>query len=224
MLLSWLVASANRPSGGLIVWNRFCLWSDMKPTPRRFVYGLAFLTLATVAQAHPGHEGHELTWDFQAGVTHPFSGWDHLLALVAVGWWAAQLGGRARWLIPTTFLSLLGLAAFVGQRSSGAMVLDQAIAASVFIIGLLIASAARLPTIAAIALTAVFALFHGLAHGAEMPLTAGFGGYGAGLELASATLLAGGLGLGAWASQSGYPTTRLAGAAVSLVGLALLAS
>ena len=53
-----------------------------------------------LAQAHPGHDGHELTWDFQGGFLHPLSGWDHLGAMIAGGLWAAQPGGRARWRVP----------------------------------------------------------------------------------------------------------------------------
>src|SRR4051794_20900209 len=71
------------------------------------------LVVPALAHAHPGHEGHELTWDFTGGAVHPLSGWDHWLAMIAVGLWAAQQNGRARWAIPSAFVAaMLGGAAF----------------------------------------------------------------------------------------------------------------
>ena len=75
-----------------------------------FRAAFVLVALPTAALAHPGHGGGELTWDFSAGFAHPFSGWDHLLAMVAVGLWATQLGGRARWRAMPWMVILFGVA------------------------------------------------------------------------------------------------------------------
>jgi len=130
---------------------------------------IAFLALPVLASAHPGHDGHELTWDFSGGFAHPLSGWDHLLVMIAVGLWAAQLGGHARWLVPAAFAGVMALGAALGEEGVTFPGIEQGIAASVLVLGLLIAAAVRLPVTAGAALVGVFAIFHGLAHGAEMP-------------------------------------------------------
>ena len=144
------------------------------------------LVAAPLAQAHPGHEGHDFTWDFSGGFAHPLSGWDHLLAMIAVGLWAAQLGGRARWLVPSAFVGVMALGAALGHAGLMFPGVEQGIAASVLVLGLLIATAVRLPVAAGMALVGLFAGFHGIAHGAEMPATAGGLSYGAGFILATA--------------------------------------
>ncbi len=158
--------------------------------------GGILLALPVLAQAHPGHDGHELTWDFNGGFTHPLSGWDHLLAMIAVGLWAAQLGGRARWLVPVAFVGVMTLGAALGRTGVIFPGMEQGIAASVLVLGLLIAAAVRLPVTAGMALVGVFAIFHGFAHGAEMPGTAGGLFYGAGFVVATALLHAIGVGSG----------------------------
>lgn len=188
----------------------------MKPT--RFL-ALAIFALPVLAQAHPGHDGHDLTWDFTSGAAHPLSGWDHLLAMIAVGLWAAQLGGRSRWLVPAAFVSVMALGAVLGHAGLALPGVEQGIAASILILGLLIAAAVRLPAPAGMALVGIFALFHGVAHGAEMPATAGGLSYGAGFIVATAGLHAVGLGLG-FALQKQRTVARLAGGAVALAGAA----
>jgi hypothetical protein len=78
-------------------------------------FALAAFALPVLAHAHPGHDGHELTWDFTSGASHPLLGWDHLIAMVAVGLWAAQLGGRSRWLLPVAFVGVMALGAAAGH-------------------------------------------------------------------------------------------------------------
>lgn len=189
---------------------------------------LALLALAVAAPlsafAHPGHEGHDLTWDFSGGFAHPFTGWDHLLAMIAVGLWAAQLGGRARWLVPAAFLAAMTAGAAFGRAGFAFTGLEQSIAASVFVLGLLVATSARLPLAVAMTLTGLFAAFHGLAHGAEMPATSGALGYGIGFVAATAALHALGLGLGLVSLRTaGATRTKYAGYAIAACGLALLA-
>ncbi len=186
------------------------------------ILALAAFALPALAFAHPGHDGHEMTWDFATGASHPFSGWDHLLAMIAVGMWAAQLGGRNRWLVPAAFVSVMALGAILGRAGLALPGIEQGIAASLFVFGLLIAATIRVPVVAGMAIVGIFALFHGLAHGAEMPATAGGLSYGAGFIAATVVLHVVGLGLGA-ALKDHSKAIRLAGGAVALVGALALA-
>jgi len=186
--------------------------------------GAILLALPALAQAHPGHDGHELTWDFSGGFAHPFSGWDHLLAMIAVGLWAAQLGGRARWLVPAAFVSVMTLGAMLGHTGVIFLGVEQGIAASVLVLGLLVAAAVRLPIAAGVALVGVFAIFHGFAHGAEMPATAGALRYGAGFVVATALLHAAGVGLGVLAARTSANATRYAGWAIAASGVLMFAA
>lgn len=193
---------------------------------RMLLKGFVLLAaLPAIASAHPGHDGdHGFGWDFSSGFAHPFGGWDHLIAMIAVGLWAAQLGGRARWLVPAAFVSMMTLGAVLGHGGMSIAGTEQMIAASVLALGLLIATATRLPIAAGMALTGVFALFHGLAHGAEIPATAAGLSYGLGFVLTTALLHAAGLGLGLMASKKSAAIPQTAGAAIALVGVAMLAS
>ena len=192
---------------------------------RSFFKGLVLLAaIPAIASAHPGHDGgHGFGWDFSGGFAHPLSGWDHLLAMVAVGLWAAQLGGRARWLVPAAFVSVMTLGAVLGHGGFQIPGTEQGIAASVLVLGLLVATAARLPVSIGMAVVGVFALFHGIAHGAEMPATAAGLEYGLGFVLATALLHAAGLGLGLLTARKSAVIPQTAGAAIALAGVAMLA-
>ncbi len=180
---------------------------------------LAAFALPVFAHAHPGHEGHELTWDFTSGAIHPLSGWDHLLAMIAVGLWAAQLGGRSRWLVPTAFVSVMTLGALLGHAGFTLAGVEQGIAASILILGLLIAAAVKLPALASMAIVGAFALFHGVAHGAEMPASASGLSYGFGFLASTILLHVIGLGLGL-ALKNQEKVARFAGGAVAIAGAA----
>jgi urease accessory protein len=152
---------------------------------------LAYVTILPVAQAHTfGSQGAGL----MAGLTHPFVGLDHLLAMIAVGIWAGQLGGRAVWLIPLTFVSVMAVAATLASFGLLLPLMEPAIACSVLVLGLLIAGSVRLPTSLGALLVGLFAVFHGYAHGLELPQAASPILYGAGFVLATALLH--GLGIG----------------------------
>jgi urease accessory protein len=178
---------------------------------------LAVFTLPVLAQAHPGHEGHELTWDFASGAVHPLLGWDHLLAMVAVGIWAAQLGGRSRWLVPTAFVGVMIIGATFGHAGFAFAGVEQSIAASVLILGLLITSAAKMSAPASAAVVGAFALFHGVAHGAAMPVSANGLSYGFGFVASTVFLHVMGFALGL-ALKSHKQATRFAGGAVAIAG------
>jgi urease accessory protein len=181
---------------------------------------LAALLAAPLAQAHPGHD----LPGFAGGLLHPLTGIDHLLAALAVGFWAAQLGGRARWLVPSAFVAMLGLGAVFGHVFGAVSGTEQAIAASLVALGLMIALAARLPAFAGMALVGAFALFHGMAHGAEMPATASGLAYGIGFAATTAALIAAGVGLGSLAARLPSPARRIAGWAVAAAGVVLIVS
>ncbi len=176
---------------------------------------------AGVAEAHTGLPGH--THGFADGVLHPLSGLDHIGAMLAVGLWAASLGGRALWAVPSAFVALLAAGAAIGMSFSGGLPLVEAmITASVVVLGLVVAADLRLPVLPAAALVGLFAVFHGLSHGAEMPAMAQPLAYGAGFILATATLHLGGIGLGIGLHRlSGRVATRAAGALTACLGVAL---
>ncbi|NBN64383.1 protein hupE [Microvirga tunisiensis] len=166
---------------------------------------------------------------FAAGFTHPVFGLDHVLVMVAVGLWAFTLGGRALLLVPAAFVATMVLGFGLAVAGLPLPFVEPVIAASVVGLGLLVAMAVRLPVGPGAALVAVFALFHGHAHGGEIG-SAGELGYAAGFVLATALLHAGGLLLG-WAigtllgagSQTGLRVSRALGAVVAVVGLGILA-
>lgn len=160
----------------------------------QIVTALAALLAANAAQAHfVSAQGA----GFAAGFAHPFSGLDHLLAMTAVGLWAAQLGGRARWVVPLAFMGAMAAGAGLALAGVRLPAVETGIASSVMILGLLIAISARLPTVTSAALVGAFAVFHGHAHGTELPPAASAALYGAGFLLATGLLHATGLGLGA---------------------------
>lgn len=192
---------------------------------RRSILTAAALT-PSLLFAHPGHDGDHggLTWDFAGGFGHPIGGLDHILAMVAVGIWAAQLGGRARWAVPGAFTAALAAGAALGAGGVSIGWTEQAIAASVLVLGLLVVSAKRLPLTAGMGIAALFAFFHGVAHGAEMPATSSGLAYGLGFLAATALLHAAGVGLGLLATRAPKWVAQATGAAVALAGGWMLAS
>ncbi|MGQ9368717.1 HupE/UreJ family protein [Azospirillum sp. ST 5-10] len=152
--------------------------------------GIAAALLAAPALAHTGHpEGA----GFVHGVLHPLGGIDHLLAMVAVGLWAARQGGRAVLLLPAAFVVMLVGGAALGMAGVALPAVEAAIAASVAVLGLLALLNRRLPLAAGMALVGAFAVFHGHAHGAEMPAGADALGYGLGFVAATVLLHAAGV-------------------------------
>lgn len=190
----------------------------------RFLLAAAALTSGVVpAFAHldPGEHG-----SFAAGFTHPLFGTDHVLAMVAVGLWAALLAGtvdrRSLLTVPLAFVATM-LAGFTAAMGGLPLpFVEPVILASVVVIGLLAAIALRMPTPAAMALVGFFAFFHGHAHGGEIG-EAGALSYAAGFAVATALLhaagVAGGLLLGAAFGGTGRTLARLAGGATALGGL-----
>ncbi|MGE0734082.1 MAG: HupE/UreJ family protein [Alphaproteobacteria bacterium] len=178
--------------------------------------------LASAAQAHTfGTHGA----GFLAGIIHPFGGLDHAIAMVAVGIWAAQLGGRAHWLVPAAFVACMiagGVAAFAGLHMDFT---ELGILGSVLVFGLLIAAAPRLPLWLPTTSVAVVAIFHGHAHGMEMPQATSPTAYAAGFVFATVSLhvlgIALALGVHKWV---GAYAIRALGVAVAAGGIALAAA
>jgi urease accessory protein len=175
---------------------------------------MATLILApSLAEAHPGFHAD----GFIAGALHPLGGLDHLLAMVAVGLWAASLGRRARIVVPGAFVATMALCAVLGAEGAAVPGIEAGIAASVVMLGLAVAFRVAVPTLAASAIVALFAAAHGLAHGGEMPAMASPLAYGIGFALVTAGLHAAGLVAGLLAARTQAP--RLAGGVISLAGV-----
>jgi urease accessory protein len=191
--------------------------------PRPSVLGLILLAAGAAfapetAFAHIG-AGHGS--GFAHGFLHPIGGLDHVLAMLAVGMFAANLSGRALWAVPLTFVAVMALGGALGVRQVELAYVEVGIALSVVVLGLAVASRAHWPVAAAMALVAVFAVFHGHAHGAEMPMNASGAGYAAGFMLATAILHLAGIALGTGAALWSR-AAPLAGSAMALAGVALL--
>ena len=128
------------------------------------ILSLFALAIPSVAFAHAGHDHASLL----AGLFHPMSGIDHLLAMLAVGLWAASFSGYVRWLISSIFVSAMLIGFAIGLQGFELPHTEAWIAASVMILGMMVAWARKIPTALAGAMVAVFAVFHGMAHGSEM--------------------------------------------------------
>ena len=133
---------------------------------RHVLLGVALWCLALGAQAHPGHLGGS---GVVSGFMHPLSGLDHLLAMLAVGAYAALRGGRTRWLAPLLFLGVLLAGSVAGHLQWALPLVEAGIAASVLVLGLMMIVGRQMPAVPGYALIAVFALCHGFAHGMEAP-------------------------------------------------------
>ena len=189
-------------------------------TGKRWLVAFALLSMGGIAHAHPNGLPH---MDFAAGLSHPFSGLDHILAMVAVGLWAAQLGGRALWLVPLTFVLTMAAGGALGFMGMPLPHVELGIAGSVLVLGGLVAFSSRLPLAASMGLVGVFAVFHGYAHGAEMAAEASAVWYSLGFMVATVILHGIGIGAGVTAGR-GVPArlVRFSGAAIAASGLVML--
>lgn len=179
---------------------------------------LAVLT-PSLAFAHPG--GYHVH-GFLAGVEHPLFGIDHLLAMVAVGMIAARTGGRAVLLVPLLFVSAMVVGALFGIAGIGLPSLETGIALSLVVFGAMVGLVKPLPLAVAMSLTTLFGLFHGNAHGLEIPESDSGLAYAVGFVLATSILHA--VGALSATKFAGWPgAIRAAGLATSLVGVATAA-
>ena len=184
--------------------------------------GAAILVLVGLHSAALAHVGFHPA-GLGDGLAHPLSGLDHVLAMVAVGLWASQLGRPAWWLLPLTFPIVMAFGAALGFAGVALPWTEIGIGMSVLVLGLVIAFALRPSLVVSVALIALFALVHGYAHGTELPASATALAYGIGFVVATLVLHAIGLGLGLFSnSMTGRLAMRGAGAAIAVAGIALL--
>ena len=176
---------------------------------------VALAGFSSAALAHPGHAG-----GLTDGFAHPFTGLDHMLAMVAVGLWASQLGRPAMWILPAVFPVVMAAGAIIGANGVAMPWVEIGILASVVVLGAAVALGWQVSLLASASLVGVFALFHGHAHGSEFPAANSPLLYGLGFIVATVTLHAIGLGIGGLTQRP--VVMRTAGGAIAAVGVLLL--
>jgi len=189
----------------------------------RLLLALLLAAVPTAAFAHPGVDH---VSGLVHGFMHPIGGLDHILAMVAVGVFAFVLGGRALWLVPLSFVGMMIVGFLLGSNGIAMPYVELGIALSSIVIGGVAALRLSMPAIGAMALVGVFAVFHGHAHGAEMPIDASGLLYAAGFIFATALLHLTGIltatGVARLVGRYGRPVAQVAGAAFALGGIGIL--
>lgn len=188
----------------------------------RVATGLALLAASGVALAHPGHPGHDAAGSFVAGFVHPLTGADHLCAMIVVGLWSALTSKRV-WLAPLAFVAMLAAGGLLGMSyGAGLPGVEPMIAVSLLVLGLMLATRAKLPSGVGAAVVGAFAIFHGVAHGAELPAEASAMHYLAGFLLATGVLHCLGIVAGVALRHRTAWLPRVLGAGVLAYGASLL--
>jgi urease accessory protein len=185
----------------------------------------ALLALLLLLAAAPvwAHEQSGQAAGFLTGLKHPVSGLDHVLAMISVGLWGAQLGNPAVWLLPVVFPVVMAFGGFLGLMGVPLPGTEVGIAISAILLGLMVALEARPPLWVAAGLVGFFGVFHGYAHGTELPAGENALLYSVGFVIATGCLHGVGIGLGVthrW--NAGRIALRVAGAAVALAGVYFL--
>jgi urease accessory protein len=193
---------------------------NQRPARNTFV-GLLLLGCAAASSAHTG-EG--TVGGLISGFLHPITGFDHLLAMVAVGIWGATLGRPLVWALPVAFPLLMVVGGVLGITGMPLPYVESGIAVSVVVLGLAIAVAWRAPVAVAVAIVAAFGVFHGYAHGAELPEAASPAGYVAGFVLCTGLLHLVGIALGMVKTlPNGAQILRASGGLIAAAGVWILA-
>lgn len=183
----------------------------------RRVIGFLLLGGAASAQAHSDTF---LTGGFVAGYLHPLTGLDHMLAMIAVGVWGAILGRPFLWALPLSFMGLMVVGSVLGISGVAIPFVETGVVASVVILGLTIVAAWQAPIAVAGILVAIFGLFHGYAHGAEIPSAATPVAYSVGFLVSTGLLQLAGIGIGSFkALRHGVQTLRAVGVLIAAAGL-----
>jgi urease accessory protein len=186
----------------------------------RALLALAILSVGCAASAHTGEAA---GGGFATGFLHPVLGWDHVAAMVAVGLWGAFLGPPAIWLLPVTFPLVMALGGALGVAGVPIPGIETGIAASALVIGVAVMLAMRPPLVVAAVVVGFFAIFHGHAHGTEMPGAANPLAYAAGFVIGTGLLHLAGISLGLLArSGTGRFAVRGMGAVIALAGRGFL--
>lgn len=193
----------------------------MRVSSKRAVMWLTFaIVLASLPSSAWAHAQEGKASGFLTGFLHPISGWDHVLAMVAVGVWGAQLGAPAMWLLPVAFPMVMALGGTMGLLGIPLPLTELGIALSAIVLGVMVLNEARPPLWVAAAIVGVFAVFHGHAHGTELPPGEDGLLYSAGFVVATGCLHGVGIAIGLvhrW--TSGRLALRAAGAMVALAGV-----
>jgi urease accessory protein len=195
-----------------------------QPTSRggKIAFSVAIATIATASPAL-AHTGTGLPGGFTSGFLHPLSGFDHLLAMVSVGLWGAFLGRPLIVALPVIFPTVMVVGAGLAMAGVPAPPTEIGIALSVLLLGAAIAAAWRAPMWAACVIVGVFALFHGYAHGKELPSAADPIGYAVGFVLATGLLHVCGIGIGLINNRpGGVVVNRVLGGGVAVAGVVFL--
>jgi urease accessory protein len=158
---------------------------------KKYILAIFLSLFASLAQAHPGH-GLESAF---AGFMHPLTGWDHLLVMLAVGVWAAKLGGKAPWQLPLTFMGMMVVGALLGMAGMSFSGVETAIATSVMAMGVLLIITLPMQLSTQLGMTALFAVLHGMAHGLELHTQSNLSAF-SGMLIATLLLHASGVLLG----------------------------
>ena len=191
-------------------------------TPRIRLFVVTLLVLSAGARLL-AHDPTDAAGGFLTGVLHPLSGLDHVVAMVAVGLWGAQLGPPAMWLLPITFPIVMAVGGFLGLIGVALPGVEIGITLSALLLGVMVASEARLSLAIAASLVGVFAIFHGHAHGTELPAGQSGLAYSIGFVVATGLLHAAGIVIGVihrW--HAGRIALRVAGTAVAIAGIVFL--
>jgi urease accessory protein len=190
----------------------------------RFVPSAAALLGLLAASPALAHSGADVIGGFGGGFAHPLFGPDHIVAMVAVGLWGAFLGAPAIWLLPVVFPLVMALGGMIGILGIPIPAVETGIALSAVALGLMVALAARPPLWVAAVLVGAFAIFHGHAHGTELPPGADAVAFSIGFVVATGLLHVAGISFGVLARwPAGAIAVRTAGAAIALAGVAFLA-
>lgn len=192
--------------------------------PARWALSLCLaLPLAMIAAQASAHTGEGINTGFASGFWHPILGWDHVVAMVAVGMWGAFLGAPAIWILPVVFPLVMAFGGALGIIGVPLPMVETGIALSGVVLGLLVAFAVRAPIWVAAVIVGVFAIFHGHAHGAELPEAFSAYGYAVGFVVGTGLLHLAGIGIGVLTkTRTGTLVVRAAGGLVALVGAAFL--
>jgi urease accessory protein len=195
----------------------------MNASRRRLALSTAFVFAMVLADPVLAHTGGGIGGGFLSGFAHPISGWDHVVAMVAVGLWGAFLGMPAMWLLPIVFPMVMAFGGALGVVGVPIPSVETGIAMSAIVLGLCVALAVRPPLWIAAVIVGLFAIFHGHAHGTELPGAANPFAYAVGFVVATGLLHISGIGFGLlvrW--PSGKVAVQAGGALIALAGVAFL--
>jgi urease accessory protein len=182
-----------------------------------------FVALFSIFGVVHAHEGGGIAGGFVSGFTHPLLGWDHVVAMVAVGLWGAFLGAPAIWILPVVFPLVMAFGGALGVLGVPMPAVEIGIATSAIVLGAMVALAARPPIWIAAIIVAVFAIFHGYAHGAELPGSANPLAYSVGFVIATGMLHLFGIAFGLLVKwPAGKLAVRVSGGVIALVGAGFL--